>query len=536
MVIAKAALDLGAESVDMPVLGTQTPLALVGFTVAVVLVAAVCRIWSNHLLARSEADLSVELRVRFLKAQAQAEYGVQTRHDIGDSTAHLGTNTGRVVTVVVTVINAIAATITVALMLAAGSLVNAVALIAIGSGGAILYFVFRPLRARARTAATQTTEANRRSVLAALELILNGVEVKTSGREASVLRRVDEAIETLREPAFRSSTIRRAITTMQIHVLLLLSVVWIGVLDVVGNNDITQVGAVALVALRALQLSTPLQGIMHTLDDAGPYVADLHARITEYEAAVPPVDRTGFDRLESLQLSGIEYRYDTNDGAALRAVDLTIRRGDAIAVVGPSGSGKSTLARILLGMLRPDAGEILVNGEAANLASTGWDKLSAFVPQESRLFTATLRENITLFDSSIGDDAVHRAVDRANLRDVVDGLDLGLDEVVGDRGVRNLSGGQRQRVSLARALVTDPELLVLDEPTSALDPASEEALSIALDAVRHEVTTVIIAHRFATIARCDKVVVLDAGQVVAAGTLDDVASRNHYLESLRFAR
>lgn len=535
VLIARTALDLGEDVVALPVLGERSVVASSVLAGLLVVAAAVTRMVSNHMLARSEADLAVALRMRLLAAQARADFLTQSSRDIGDFAAQLGTNVMRAIGVIVAVVTALAAAVTIVAMLTVGSIVSIASLLAIATGGCALYLAFRPLRRRARSAATQTATANRRSVLAALELILNGLEVKTSGRVDPVLDQVDRAVETLREPTYRSSLIKRAIGTMQLHLLLVICVVWLVVLQVTGQNDVTEIGTVALIALRSLQLSTPLQSLFHSLDDAGPYVQELHDRLTEYEAAEP--DRSSAlpdGPFRSLQMRGITFTYPKEPRPALSGIDLEIGRGEALAVVGPSGSGKSTLARILLGLVEPDAGAIAVNGTEVNsLSSPDWFHTAAFVPQESRLFTATLEDNIRLFDTSLSDDAVQRAVVDAHLSDVVAELADGLRSEVGDRGVRNLSGGQRQRVSLARALATGPELLVLDEPTSALDPESEQAIARALADLRHRVATVIIAHRYSTIARCDRVLVVESGRVVDHGTLTEVVDRNTFLQSLR---
>jgi ATP-binding cassette subfamily C protein len=208
-------------------------------------------------------------------------------------------------------------------------------------------------------------------------------------------------------------------------------------------------------------------------------------------------------------------------------LSLVIRRGESVAIVGSTGAGKSTLINIVLGLLRPTAGAVTVDGRDLLQNLPAWRSKIGYVPQEIYLFDDTLRRNIALGreDAEIDAGKLAAAIRSAQLEDVVAALPLGLDTVVGERGVR-LSGGERQRVAIARALYGEPELLVFDEATSALDNRTERELALAIDALQGGRTLVVIAHRLSTVRRCRRIVFLRQGRIEGDGTFEQLVQTN----------
>lgn len=220
-----------------------------------------------------------------------------------------------------------------------------------------------------------------------------------------------------------------------------------------------------------------------------------------------------------LQLDGLTFSYPSRpDKAALSELDLTVAPGETVALVGPSGAGKSTLFEMLLRFYDPQSGQVQLNGVAiTDLDLSEARQELALVPQQPVLFSTNVMNNIRYGKPGASDEEVYAAAKAAFAHEFVEQLPEGYDSYLGENGVR-LSGGQKQRIVIARAILNDPAILLLDEATSALDAESEHQVQRALDSLMAERTTLIIAHRLATIKNADRIVVMDQGRIVAQGT------------------
>lgn len=225
----------------------------------------------------------------------------------------------------------------------------------------------------------------------------------------------------------------------------------------------------------------------------------------------------------SVVMREVSLTYPGASRPALDRIGLTIIEGTSTALVGPTGSGKSTLADVVLGVLEPDTGSVLLGGMDPRSAITSWPGLIAYVPQSVAIVNGSIRENVALGlnPAEVSDDDVWRALARAHLDETLRGGKQGLETLVGENGVQ-LSGGQRQRLGIARALLTNPRLLILDEATSALDAETERLISDTVASLTGDVTVITIAHRLATVQDCDQVVYLEAGRILAIGTFSEI--------------
>jgi ATP-binding cassette subfamily C protein CydD len=222
-------------------------------------------------------------------------------------------------------------------------------------------------------------------------------------------------------------------------------------------------------------------------------------------------------RLDTLSFKDVHYAY-ADDRPALNGVSFTIEAGQRVALVGPSGAGKSTVAQLLLRFIEPQRGEIRVNGaRLAGMPAGDWRKQVAWVSQNPYLFNMSAMENIRLARPGATQDEITLAAQLAHAHDFLQVLPQGYDTVIGERGAR-LSGGQAQRIALARAFLKRAPLLILDEATSNLDPETEALLQDATERLMQGRMTLVIAHRLSTVYGADRIVVMDAGQVVETGT------------------
>jgi ATP-binding cassette subfamily B protein len=228
----------------------------------------------------------------------------------------------------------------------------------------------------------------------------------------------------------------------------------------------------------------------------------------------------------TIRFDDVDFAYPGARRPALDGVSLDIPAGATVAIVGPSGAGKTTLANLLLRFWDPSAGHILIDG--VDLRDFELDHLRgrvSLVSQDTYLFNDTLRANVALARPDADIKEIFRALDQAALSEFVISLPEGLDTRVGERGVQ-LSGGQRQRVAIARAFLKNAPTLVLDEATSHLDAVSETQVRSALDALMHDRTTIVIAHRLSTVRNADFLIVLDRGHVAEIGSHAELVARN----------
>jgi ABC-type multidrug transport system fused ATPase/permease subunit len=226
-----------------------------------------------------------------------------------------------------------------------------------------------------------------------------------------------------------------------------------------------------------------------------------------------------------IECSDVSLSYPMMDKPALSSISLSIRAGESVALVGSTGAGKSTLADMILGVLIPDSGEIRISGIVPVDVVSKWPGAMAYVPQDVKVLSGSVRENVALGipQEEIDDSLVWEALERAHLASFLSQQRLGIETQVGENGVQ-LSGGQRQRLGIARGLYSRPKLLVLDEATSALDAETEKAITETLEGLAGEVTLIVIAHRLATIRNCNQVIYLEQGRVISSGSFDLVRS------------
>ena len=334
------------------------------------------------------------------------------------------------------------------------------------------------------------------------------------------------------EAAFGAAVQRTRISALLTALVMLLTfgaisiVLWVGGHDVLaGHITGGQLSAFVFYAVLVAASVGALSEVAGDLLRAAGATERLFELLNTEPKIRPPVKAVALPEpaRAAVAFREVTFHYPSRpDTAALSDLGLELQPGSKVALVGPSGAGKSTVLQLLLRFYDPDAGEILFDG--VNLRRADPRQLRrrvALVPQDPVIFGADAWENIRYGLDNVSDTAVRRAAEAAHAAGFLDQLPDGFDTFLGERGVR-LSGGQRQRISIARAILRDPALLLLDEATSSLDAESERLVQQALEGLMQNRTTLIIAHRLATVRMADRILVMDRGRIVASGRHEEL--------------
>ena len=292
----------------------------------------------------------------------------------------------------------------------------------------------------------------------------------------------------------------------------------------------------ATILVVLLRISGPMQSVFRSLNKLRgglPEVKDavqlLTMRPTRYTLADPVVPSPdGVMPRRLIELRDVTFQYPGSQRVVLQDINLSIPVGSRIALVGSTGSGKTTMAHLLLGLFRPQQGELMLDGlSVSDEEMPAWQANCAFVPQQIRLLDASICENVAFCEEPelIDDDRVWAALEAAQFAEVVGQMPYGLFTMCGENGMK-LSGGQRQRLSLARAFYRKAKLLVLDEATSSLDNKTEHDVMQALDLVGRRCTMVVIAHRLSTVKKCDRIIEISNGGIRASGDFESLRAKS----------
>ena len=392
--------------------------------------------------------------------------------------------------------------------------------------------VRRPIERRGAQLQAETERMNS----SVIELVGGIKELTIRGSADTYLDRYGLAIAKFLE-AFRLITVTNQAMRYLLEILMIAGAAFvIGFATFTGSTTVlVSIGVLLAGGFRMIPALNMLLFSINTIRSYEPGVAVVEnelVRLGDDDAVMAAASGTAngtspFVPTGSFAVRGVRFSYPTRTEDAVSAIDLDVRFGEAIGIVGASGSGKSTLVDLLLGLLQPDEGSIEIDGRPLAENLNAWRDQIGFVPQDIFLLDDTLASNIALARTgeSASLDRLREAIRLAHLESVVESLPEGLETVLGERGVR-MSGGQKQRIGLARALYGSPSVLILDEATSALDNQTERLISDALNSLHGQLTMIVIAHRLSTVRSCDRIVYMEDGRIAGVGTFDELDRTN----------
>lgn len=306
----------------------------------------------------------------------------------------------------------------------------------------------------------------------------------------------------------------------------------IGAATLIVSGPASAISAVALFAAAGFRLLPAIVGVQNsfvTANTSVPWARDVINDLRDAESAVAVREGTDVEPLsdhpQRLSLENVTFQYRSSDQRVLDDIDLDIPFGSSLGIVGPSGAGKSTLIDILLGLSVPSSGAVLIDGVPMTRVLKSWRQRVGYVPQRVALFDGTVAQNIALtWDDDLDREKVVEVLEKVQMLSLIESRPKGIDAKIGERGML-LSGGQQQRLGIARALYSDPLVLVLDEATSSLDVETEDSISRELRALGGDMTVISVAHRLSTIKDYDRVCYLEQGRIVAEGSFYELAEK-----------
>lgn len=505
------------------------------------LVKTVLGLWINRCIVRFSQDQQIRLRSQLMRAYQSLPYADYLRRNSADYIHGIQSLANQYATAVVSPLlrmlsDAIVATVIVVILARAN--ITALSLMVL-MFGSVVFLYDRYFRVHLRDYGVKANQGAKKLVKGVHEGVDGLKEIRVLGKERNFYDMVVSGATQYAENTVKVQQITAAPRYL-LELVLIAFIVSLVTATLRFGGDVQALAPVlALFGVASLRLlpmvnviSNGILSMRHGRHIVSQLLEDMRylELVSEQNAKNQPVTKAtvtsgsvqqaGF---HDLVVSNVCFSYENSGRDALKDICLQVSAGESIGLIGTSGAGKTTLVDVLLGLLEPQCGEILYNGEALSLVMSKWRGQVAYLPQQIFLIDDTLRRNVALGESDdlIDEDRLLCALRQARLIDLVEELPSGVNTVIGERGVR-LSGGQRQRVALARAFYHGRSVLVMDEATSALDNDTEKDIVFEIQRLKGLKTMIVIAHRFSTVEHCDRIYKLEGGRIVATGTPDEL--------------
>lgn len=539
---------LSGADVNIPVIGTITPDQYIWLLLSVsilILLKSSLSLLQNWLATRRFAEFELGLGLHLFDAYIRAPW-----------VDRLSRTTSQLVRMADVGVSAVISGLTLPLIQLPAVIVSAVAVlgtllvvqpltafISIAYLGSIALIMSKILTSRT----VQAGQVNRRYSYKVASLMTDMVGAL---KEVTLRDKLGEVAEVVKENRSHAARARSNIQFLSSVPKFIMDTALIGGFLVVGlasyliDGSLSEaISAIVLFAVAGMRLVPSLTSFQSANNQLNASRAQVDAVLKDIDAAqgyIAAAQEIGKEPLlqepKELILDGVTFTYPTGSEPAVSNVSITVKMGTSVGIVGESGSGKSTLVDIILGLLVPQEGEIRIDSQNIDDVMAAWRSRVGYVPQDVSLFDGTIAQNVALsWKADIDTDKVIECLKRAQLWDVIQQRPKGLNTRVGERGM-SFSGGQRQRLGIARALYSDPYVLILDEATSALDTKTEAEVAKAIASLRGEVTIIAIAHRLSTVRDSDELFYMESGFVMARGTFDEVTAEvPKFLEQARLA-
>lgn len=481
--------------------------------------------------------LAAKLRLEGLRLLLDVDLAYYSKTRVGDLINHLNVEVSRTTIAIRTLARLAIAVITilvfVGLLLWTSWQLTLIATVALGGVALINQSAVR----RSKVFGAELSSYSRQYSSRIVEILSGMRLVKATANEEKEYATISKLISDREVSEYRSQLLFAGISPINevCSIIALICVAGLG--RWVMGDQIQTFSSILLTYLLVLFRMLPsigqVNGARSQLANVGPSVSIISEFLRrEDKPFMTQGDRPYTELKDGIHFDNLTFTYPGVDKPVLQGIELFLKKGTTLALVGASGAGKSTLADLLPRFYDPDDGQIKIDGvDLKALDMRSFRRRLGIVSQDTFLFNASVRDNLIYGRPEATDPEIEDAMRRANAYDFIMALPDGLETLIGDRGVL-LSGGQRQRLAISRALLQDPDILILDEATSALDTISERLVQKAIDELSRDRTTLVIAHRLSTVQNADQIAVLDQGRVMETGTHPDLLQKGGYYSQL----